>query len=347
MASFNNSQVLQAGTRLEEFVIEGVIGAGGFGVTYLAKDRQLGRKVVIKENFPRQICFRDPRTLTIYPNHNRGADLELFRWALENFGKEAKMLAHLDHPRIVKVHRSFEAFGTGYFVMPFVEGVSLEGMIAKRLGRGQYFTEEEAKGFLCRVLDALEYLHERGIFHRDIKPSNILMTKEGRPILIDFGAARHSLGERSSKVIESEGYTPFEQMQTSGKMGPWTDLYALGATTMTMIFGVPPPRSVDRLGPDRHQRLNERKELRGRYSGDFLRGIDQALEMVEGNRWQSANDWVRWLRGKRVEREGVRKQGMPVPPPGLMESQSGGLGAMLFWAFILVAVILVVVLGAK
>jgi serine/threonine protein kinase len=125
-ASPISSQALPAGTRIEEFVIERVLGSGGFGITYLARDVRLNRQVVIKENLPVQFCFRDTHSLTVAPRHSQGEDAENFLWSLENFSKEAAMLASLDHPGIVKVLRSFEAFGTAYFVMPFVEGVTLD-----------------------------------------------------------------------------------------------------------------------------------------------------------------------------------------------------------------------------
>ena len=192
-----NAQALPAGTRLEEFVIESILGSGGFGVTYLARDTSLGRQVVIKENLPAQFCFRDTHSLTVAPRHTTGEDAENFRWSLENFSKEAAMLASLNHPGIVKVLRSFQSFGTAYFVMPFVEGVTLDALLVSRGAKGQSFTEKELHRLLKLVLSALGYLHERGIYHRDIKPGNILITDEGTPVLIDFGSARQRLSERS------------------------------------------------------------------------------------------------------------------------------------------------------
>ena len=180
-------QALPAGTCLEEFVIERVLGTGGFGITYLARDSQLGRQVVIKENLPVQFCYRDTQSLTVAPRHTEGEDAENFAWSLKNFKREAETLASLDHPGIVKVLRSFQAFGTAYFVMPFVEGLPFDELIDSRTVKGQPFSEEELRGLLKYMLDALAYLHERGIYHRDIKPGNILITLEGAPILIDFG----------------------------------------------------------------------------------------------------------------------------------------------------------------
>ena len=142
-----NAQALPAGTRLEEFVIEGILGSGGFGVTYLARDTSLGRQVVIKENLPAQFCFRDTHSLTVAPRHTTGEDAENFRWSLENFSKEAALLASLNHPGIVKVLHSFQGFGTAYFVMPFVEGMTLDEFMRLRQQEGQSFTEEALRGF--------------------------------------------------------------------------------------------------------------------------------------------------------------------------------------------------------
>ena len=184
-----SGQELPAGTRLEEFVVERVLGSGGFGITYVARDTNLGRQVVLKENLPVQFAFRDTHSLTVHPRSEGGEVAENFRWSLENFSKEAAMLASLDHPGIVRVLRSFAAFGTAFFVMPFVEGVPFDGLIESRRKKGRSFSEDELTGLLEFVLDALGYLHDRGIYHRDIKPGNILVTKEGVPILIDFGSA--------------------------------------------------------------------------------------------------------------------------------------------------------------
>ena len=147
-----SGQALPRGTRIEEFVIERVLGSGGFGITYLAKDNNLGRQVVIKENLPAQFCFRDTHSLTVAPRHSHGEDVENFRWSLENFSKEAAMLASLDHPGIVRVLRSFQALGTAYFVMPFVEGVAFDSLIESHKAKRQSFDETGLHGLLIYYL---------------------------------------------------------------------------------------------------------------------------------------------------------------------------------------------------
>jgi predicted Ser/Thr protein kinase len=283
------SQALPSGTRIEEFVVERVLGSGGFGITYLARDARLDRQVVIKENLPAQFCFRDTHSLTVAPRHTHGEDADNFQWSLENFSKEAAMLASLDHPGIVKVLRSFEAFGTAYFAMPFVEGMALDELAKKRAG--DPFSEAELIGMLERVLRALGYLHDRGIYHRDIKPGNLLITNEGLPVLIDFGSARQRLSERSMTVVESAGYTPFEQMQSNGNIGPWSDLYSLGATLVKVMTGEAPPKAMDRIKNDPYVPLATRAGLLKTYSPGFLANIDKSLAVEDEERWKDAKEW--------------------------------------------------------
>ena len=139
-------QALPAGTRLEEFEVERVLGSGGFGITYLARDVKLGRQVVIKENLPAQFAFRDMSSLTVSPRNTEGEAAESFAWSLENFSREASILASLDHPGIVPVMRSFEAFGTSYFVMPYMEGLPLDELMRNRRERGEEISDDELKG---------------------------------------------------------------------------------------------------------------------------------------------------------------------------------------------------------
>jgi formylglycine-generating enzyme required for sulfatase activity len=287
-----STQALPPGTRIEEFVIERVLGSGGFGITYLARDARLGRQVVIKENLPVQFCFRDTHSLTVAPRHTHGEDAENFRWSLENFSKEAAMLASLDHPGIVRVHRSFEALGTAYFVMPFVDGVAFDHLIEQHQADQKLFGEDGLRGLLTRMLGALGYLHDRGIYHRDIKPGNILVTNEGVPVLIDFGSARQRLSERSMTVIESAGYTPFEQLQSRGQVGPWSDLYALGGTLVKAITFESLPKAADRVFDDPFVPLADRAELLTFYGDCLLTSVDKALAVLPQNRHRDARDWL-------------------------------------------------------
>ncbi len=286
-----DSQALPQGAHLQEFIIERVLGSGGFGITYLARDTSLGRQVVIKENLPSQFAWRETTTGTVRPRHSSGGDVDDYEWSMKNFLREAETLASLDHPGIVRVLRKFETNGTAYFVMPFVDGVALDALIESRSAEGVVFSEEELKGFLTRTLDALGYLHDRGIYHRDIKPGNILISNDGVPALIDFGSARQRLSDRSMTVVESAGYTPFEQLQTRGNVGPWSDLYALAATIEKAITFKAPPKAADRIGNDPRIPLAARQELVKKYSPALLASIDQALAVDDKVRWQNAGQW--------------------------------------------------------
>jgi len=337
-----STQALPAGTRLEEFVIERVLGSGGFGITYLARDVRLGRQVVIKENLPVQFCFRDTHSLTVAPRHTHGEDSENFRWSLENFTREAAILASLDHPGIVRVLRSLESFGTAYFVMPFVEGITLGELLKERQDAGKAFAEEELRGLLERVLDALAHLHDRGIYHRDIKPGNILVTNGGAPVLIDFGSARQRLSERSMTVVESAGYTPFEQLQSRGNVGPWSDLYALGGTLAKAITFGTPPKANDRAFDDPWVPLAERADLCAIYSVPFLAGIDRALAVRIENRWKDAGEWLAALRGNATVAAPMPETVRSEMPP-VVSTRSGSKAKALPW---IVAACVIFGLGA-
>ena len=190
-AFFVYQRELAPGTRLEQYEVLSVLGSGGFGITYLAKDLFLNRNVVIKENFPASCSYRDPLTGHIRPNNEH--DLENYTWALKSFLSEAQTLAEPNHPGIVRILSVFEANGTAYFAMEHITGLSLDYLGEKLHTTGHRYTEDELKGLLTRLLRILEYLHASHIYHRDIKPGNILLTEEGTPVLIDFGAARHAL----------------------------------------------------------------------------------------------------------------------------------------------------------
>jgi serine/threonine protein kinase len=309
-----DSQALPAGTRIEEFVIERVLGSGGFGITYLAKDTALGRQVVIKENLPSQFAWRETATGTVRPRHSSGGDLDDYEWSMKNFLRESGTLASLDHPGIVRVLRQFSANGTAYFVMPFVEGVPLDSLIEQRRAKNKHFTQEEVHGLTTRMLDALGYIHQCNLYHRDIKPANILITMEGIPVLIDFGSARQSIGERSMTVIESAGYTPFEQLQSRGNIGPWSDLYAFGATLAKAITFETPPKAADRMMGDPWPGLIGDSRCTS-FSDGFLQAIDRSMAVDPRQRWQNAAEWRESLnRGDSSTAASVHQYAPPLVP---------------------------------
>ena len=293
------SQELPAGYVLGEFRITGVLGSGGFGITYLADDTSLDRKVVIKENLPIQVAFRDTYRMTVLPRDG-GDESDVYEWSIHSFLQEARMLASLDHPNIVKIIRTFAANGTAYFVMPFIEGDSLDSIARFMIESGKRLPESYVNMILESLLGALAYLHSRNILHRDIKPANILVVNRNTPLLIDFGCAREQSGAKSLTVIESAGYTPFEQMQTHGHVGPWSDLYALGATMYKIITGVTPPKCADRIRTDSVRKLASDEELLQVYSSRLLESIDKAMMPFEEDRFQTAQEWSVFLHGDAV-----------------------------------------------
>ena len=244
--SRNVEEVLAPRTRIEEFVIERALQSGGFGVTYLAGDRSLGRRVAIKEYLPREWGARradgsvGPRS----SSHEKD-----YRWGLARFLDEARTLARLDHARIVRVHRVIEAWGTAYMVMEYVEGRNLE----EALRAEGPWPESRVRALLEALLPGLELVHGAGLIHRDVKPANVMLRADGTPVLIDFGAARYAAGvhSRSLTSVLTPGYAPHEQYhQTAGKQGkqgPWTDVYALGAVAYRALSGRTPVEAPARV----------------------------------------------------------------------------------------------------
>lgn len=284
-----NHQTLPEGAELGDYRIVRLLGQGGFGITYQAEQISTGHQVVIKENLPSFCAFRHSTSLVVGAS-NPADPLQEYSKYLRDFVTEARLLASLNHPNIVRVKEAFEALGTAYYVMPWVGGREL-GAVAPAAGE---ITEKWLQPILRQLLSALEYLHERNIYHRDVKPGNILMTDEGVPVIIDFGTARNIISERSATMVGSSGYAPVEQITAHGHRGPWSDVYSLGATCYRLITGAHLPDSLMRLAAedDPVTPLCGRSELEGRFSVEFLKTVDRAFELRARNRWQSATEWL-------------------------------------------------------
>ncbi len=239
---------LPAGTRFGEFEILRVLGVGGFGIVYLAQDHSLERQVALKEYMPASLAARGAGPqITV-----RSASFaETYAIGLRSFINEARLLARFDHPSLVKVYRFWEDNATAYMVMPYLQGVTLRDM-RRRMSHPP--DEPWIRSVIMPILSALELLHREGVYHRDIAPDNILLPPDGPPVLLDFGAARRVISDRTQSLtaILKPSYAPIEQYaeMTQLRQGPWTDLYALGAVIHYLLFGTPPAPATARAVQD-------------------------------------------------------------------------------------------------
>jgi serine/threonine protein kinase len=278
--SLNGGAGLPLGHVLQEYVIEGLVGEGGFGIVYLARDN-LGRHVALKEYMPANLAARGADHNVAVRSQRHRANFEL---GLRSFVNEARLLASFDHPSLVKVHRFWEGNGTAYMVMPYYQGPTLKRWLSE-LGTSP--DERWLRALLAPMIDALEHMHNEHCWHRDIAPDNILLlplqgTQAGttaitaRPLLLDFGAARRVIGDMTHAltVILKPGYAPIEQYAdtVSLKQGPWTDVYALSAVLYACVTGDAPVPSVSRIITD--DMVPAQQAGGGRYSAGFLRAID-------------------------------------------------------------------------
>ena len=280
---------LPAGARLRGYEILAVLGHGGFGVTYRARDTTLGRDVAIKEYLPTSVAVREDGT-TVLPRSTALA--EEFHWGRDRFLEEARILAKLGGARaIVRVFDFLEANGTAYMVMALLDGESLE----QRLKRGGPLSQAAVESILHPLLDGLEAVHATGFLHRDIKPANIMLDARGAPTLIDFGASRAPMAGSTTAMtaIFTPGYAAAEQF-TSAKQGPWTDIYGLCATLYHTIVGRPPPSAFDRMENDTYEPLA--KLWPAGFSPAFLAAIDAGLKLRAADRLQSIAEWRTMLR---------------------------------------------------
>ncbi len=240
---------LKPGTILEnKYLVGRVLGQGGFGITYLAWDINLNIKLAIKEYFPQQLATRAQGQANI--SAYTGSLSSQYAYGLDKFLQEARTLARFEgHPNIVSVRDFFKANGTAYFVMSYVEGITLKDYLENSGGKMSF---TQAKKVIFPVLDALREVHSAGILHRDISPDNIYINTKGQVVLLDFGAARQAVGEKgkSLSIILKPGYAPEEQYRSKGVQGAWTDIYATAATLYHLVTGLQPPEALERLSED-------------------------------------------------------------------------------------------------
>ena len=269
--------------------IVSVLGQGGFGITYRAVDSELGRDVAIKEYLPAALAVRQDGT-TVVPRS--GSTAQDFAWGRDRFMAEGRTLAALHRaPGIVLVHDFLEANGTAYLVMELLQGNTLHEQIALHGPLDAAFVDR----IVWTLLDGLEQVHAKGFLHRDIKPANILIDGQGRPTLIDFGAARAAVAGRTQAMtaVFTPGYAAVEQF-TAAAQGPWTDIYGLAATLHHAIIGQPPSSAIDRMLDDTYVPLADSNRP---FPRSLLAGIDAGLAVRAGNRPQSMAAWGPALRG--------------------------------------------------
>ncbi len=289
---------LPEGSQLGDYTIGARLGQGGFGITYRAVDRRTGEQVVVKEHMPVGLAVREPGSLFITAPTPQQE--EHFQATLQEFIEEVTILMGLENPGVVRILAAFEANGTAYYVMPYIEGRSLAGVARASLDREERAREaRRIKQQLISLLSTLEYMGQNNVVHRDIKPENILLTPEGRPILLDFGSARQRHGGKVFSNIFTPDFCAPEQStaatdeEMSEAIGPWTDIYSLGATFYYLITRMLPPHAEMRAhaGRDPYTHLASRRDLEDLYGKAFLRALDRALALAPTERWSSAGEW--------------------------------------------------------
>ena len=288
-----NLHCLRKGTRLiGRYIIEGVLGQGGFGITYLGIDELHEKKVAIKEFFPqgivtRNIEYQDTVTVTFVgekDNYEKGK---------ERFLKEARTMAKFSKDKgIVKALDFFEINNTAYIVMEYLEGVTLK----QYLRENKRIDAEDLVELLVPLIESLDEIHSQGLIHRDISPDNIMVLPDGRIKLMDFGAARDytEFGEKSLSIVLKPGYAPPEQYQTHGVQGPWTDIYALCATMYKCITGEKPPDAIERVMDDHLKKISA-------FGIPVLPQIEEAIikgmSVAANDRYQNVGDFCEDLYG--------------------------------------------------
>lgn len=345
---------LPAGSRIEEFEIVRELGRGGFGITYLARDRALDRLVAVKEYFPVDWSMRQaggsirPRSTTMASD---------YAWGLEKFVAEARVLARLDHPGIVRVHRIVEAGGSAYMAMEHIDGHSL----ADELLKSGPLPAPRVHRLLQRLAEGLAEVHAAGLLHRDVKPANVMLrARDGSPVLIDFGAARQHMGQQSRSItaVLTPGYAPIEQYSPKGRQGPWTDVYALGALGYAALTGRVPDDATVRVTGATLRPVGEVAPFP--VTGELAGAVMAALATDSRERPQGMGEWIGVLAGTGeapVDREagtatadpsgggvsyaddpvtaGLKKEPGTIPSfeaePSVNDSHKGGLSAVPIW----------------
>ena len=303
---------LPRGTVVRGYSIRQVLGRGGFGIVYRARHLELGNAVAIKEYLPSELAVREG--LSVRPRST--AYLDLYQDGLRRFRKEGQALVALHrHSSIVSCRDFFRRNNTAYLVMEFEAGKPLSRVLRERESEGRPFSQKDLMDVAVPLLEGLSHVHAKGIVHRDIKPSNVLLRKStGEPVLIDFGAAKHdAAGQSKSMAPRTHGYAAWEQIVPDGKLGPWTDIYAVGIVLWRIVAGGSPVNAGKKL-----VRVEERMEAvadgtsdpmwsaaelgKGRFDPRVLAAIDRCLKVKHHERVQNCSELLGLLRRDATQR---------------------------------------------
>jgi serine/threonine protein kinase len=298
MAAQNNAP-LPDGLDIAGYRIVKKIASGGFSIVYLAYDED-GNAVAIKEYLPSSLALRQPGELAplISPEN-----LPIFRIGLKCFFEEGRALARITHPNVVSVVNFFRANETVYMVMAYESGRSLQEHILRRRDKGEkpLVSERFIRKMFNQVMTGLREVHTNKLLHLDIKPANIYLRVDGTPILLDFGAARQTLRTDSPKLypMYTPGFAPPELYSKNGNLGPWTDIYSIGASMFACMVGTPPQPADQRKVNDRMD--THFRKLEGVYSAELIEVIRWSLKVDPLERPQSVFALQKALKTKMPE----------------------------------------------
>jgi len=283
------TEYLPDNTIIDHYQLIKVIGGGGFSIVYLGKDVRTDALMVIKEYYPAKLATRD-ENYDVIAKDNKSE--KFFRQGRKLFFQEASILAAIHHENIVDITGFFSAYGTIYTAMPYQKGISLQAYIKKQ---GKRRSEKFILSVFVPILRGLAQVHQMGLLHLDIKPGNIYLRETLPPFLLDFGAVHKLVLSADTRMfpVVSHGFSPPEQTKRNGELGPWSDLYAIGATMRSCIEAKPPPSAKERV--KKNNMTPAVSQFTNEYSKRLLKAIDWTMELDSYKRPQSIEDFLRVL----------------------------------------------------
>lgn len=293
------SLALSRGAQLEHYVVENILNSGGFGIVYLARDLKSKLQVVIKEYIPNKLAQRLPDGFVMPKG---GHQAEHYSEGMRLFIQEATALVKLKHPNIVRVVNFFRTNGTAYMVMEYRPGKNLQHYIKKQGGN---LSEKIIRTIFPPLLDGLKLVHDTGYLHLDLKPGNVHLCQGGIPLLLDFGAVHPRNASRKLQMTQvvTPGFSPPEQSDLSGFVGPWTDIYAIGATMRACIEGTSPVAAKERMVKDKLRPAVS--AFKRRYSKTLLEALDWSMELDPLLRPQSVDEFLEVVNKEEKTQTGI------------------------------------------